>query len=608
MGVMPRVMVFSPSDQPAAELAPRDVIGLVMYEEINGEHSLEITTTTVLEKEMRILTCDHMGKWREWVVTGVDQEHSSGRTHVGTYYCVWSLQHDLSLTKVDAMPGVSTPVAASTALAAALGGTRRWSVGNVTRTTLGGASMWYKSGWEAIGIVVETWGGEVDATIEVGTSGVVSRSVDLYDAMGNQTATRRFDWGRDLASIRRTVSDAPMAARIIPRGKGEETESGGYGRKITIESVNDGVEWLQNDETAQAYRLPDGQGGYEYPTLIVENGSIEDAGELKEWGLAVIDQYTTPQVTYEGDVLQFEQAGMDVHGVALGDVTQCVDTGFSPEGLRVSGRVVARRVNLLKETDMALTIGSMRASLARRFSNATKAAEAISNMNGGSLSTEDYLNALLKRLNGEMNANGGYWYMIPGLGTRTYDSAVSDEAVGDEASQVVEVRGGNIRIANSRTATGEWDWRTMLESGRIASDMVVAARIVSGYIRSPNGNLEIDADAGTLRFQSPTLVDVGDMTLADALNDAKRYATDFLSYEGGELTLGSLESVIKLVLTHQLLKFASSEGDVAWFGKTAENIWNLFIETASIQNMLRFGDFAWIARNNGNMTLKWVGD
>ena len=30
-------------------------------------------------------------------------------------------------------------------------------------------------------------------------------------------------------------------------------------------------------------------------------------------------------------------------------------------------------------------------------------------------------------------------------------------------------------------------------------------------------------------------------------------------------------------------------------------------ENAQITDMLRFGDFAWIARQNGNMTLKWIG-
>jgi len=46
---------------------------------------------------------------------------------------------------------------------------------------------------------------------------------------------------------------------------------------------------------------------------------------------------------------------------------------------------------------------------------------------------------------------------------------------------------------------------------------------------------------------------------------------------------------------------------VAWFGLNDKNIWEMFIQTASIRDRLSFGLFSWIARSNGNMTLKWMG-
>ena len=607
MSEMPRVLIFDHADQPLMELAAADVFGLVRTEKINGEHSLQVTTTTILQKEMRILTCDMTGKWREWVVTGEDQDHTSGLSAIGTYYCTWSLQHDLALTKVDTMPGVQEPVAASVALEAALGGTARWTVGTVTRATYGGASMWYKSGWEALSIVVETWGGEVDATIEVGTSGVVSRSVDLYDMMGEQTAKRRFDWSYDLKGIKRNVDDAPVAVRIIPRGKGEETDNGGYGRKITIESVNDGVEWLQNDDVAELYRLPDGNGGWEYPTVIAENGSIEEPQALKEWGLSVIEDYTVPRVTYSGEVMQLAQAGMDPQGIDLGDATQCVDRGFCDEGLRVSGRVVAMVVNELDRSDISLTIGYLASTLSDKFRNVSKIAATVSDMNGGTFTTADYLNALLTRLNGEINATGGYTYIVQGSGIRTYDVAVSDPLVGAEATKVVEIKGGTVRIADSRTAQGEWDWRSVFEAGRIATDMVVGGQIQTGYIRNADGSFYVDLDGHVVNIGASPMM--GDTALADALDDARRYATDYLHYEGGELTLGTIDSAVKNVMTSSRQAFRTDEGDIAWYGlDSTENIWKFFIQNAQVTDMLQFGGFAWIARQNGNMTIKWVGE
>ena len=529
MALDTRLLVYRPSGEFAYEIAPADVFGLVMTEEINGAHSLEVTTPKIMTKSERVVFQDEVGRWREFVVTGEDVDHSSGRRAIGTYFCVWSVQYDLSLCTVDVMPGVQNPVTAAVALRAALSGTGRWKAGTVTNSATGGASMWFMSSWEALGVLVETWGGEIDATIEVGPSGVTGRKVDLYAKQGDQTPTRRFDYGADMIGIRRAVTEEPMACRIIPRGKGEETESGGYGRKITIESVNSGKNYLQNDATAQLYRVPNGSGGWEYPTLVVENGDIETPAELKAWGLAVLETYTTPQVTYTASVLQLARAGMDATGVALGDAVQCVDRKFSNDGLRLSGRVTCIVTNLLDETDIQLTVGNAMPTVSSSFASFDAVSTAVKNMNGGSLTTADYLASLLERLNGEINATGGYTYITRGHGMRTYDKAVTDPLVGSEADSVVEIKGGNIRIANSRTQSGDWNWKTVLVSGHIAANLVTAANITAGYIGSA-GDTFIDLDNHTVQLgQSSSrhvVVDSDGLEIFNALTSIALFGVD----------------------------------------------------------------------------------
>lgn len=516
-----RVLVYSPQDAPLFELGENDVFERVRTEEINGEHSLSITCTKVLEKGWRVLTCDGMGTWREYVVTGIDSEHAEGLRPLGTYFLTWSLQHDLTLSVVERMPGTSTPVAASVALAAALSGTARWGVGTVTQTTTGGASMWRMGGWQAIGVLLEEWGGELSATIGVDAAGVVSRRCNLMAALGRQTATRRFDWGADVKGIRRKVADSPVACRVVPLGKGEQTEGGGYGRKIDITSVNDGKDWLQDDESAAVYRLPDGSGGWEYPTTIITNGDIDDPQALKDWALEVMEQYTRPLVTYSASVLQFAAAGMDSQGVALGDAVQCVDRGFGADGLRITGRVAKLVVNELDESDCKLTIGHIAEGFAGNFSEMSKVSAAVRAINGGSLSTADYLTRLIDRLNGEINATGGYTYITEGQGIRTYDRAVSDPLVGAEATKVVEIKGGSIRIADSKTSGGEWEWRTVFVSGHIAAELVTAANITAGYIGSAASGNYWNLDTGQLQMAATTTV--GGQTvqqIADAAESA----------------------------------------------------------------------------------------
>lgn len=518
-----RVIIYSPQDVFVAELPPELVFERKRTEELNGEHSLSITTAVVLSKGQRVLTCDGTNTWREFVVTGEDAEHAGGRRAIGTYYCVWSLQADLSGVTCTAMPGTHTPVSASTALEALLGNTARWTRGTVTQTSTGGASMWRRSAWEALGILTKVWGGEVLASITVSGNTVSSRKIDLLAHEGAETVTRRFDYTRDLAGIRRTVSEDPVYARIIPLGASEETETGGNGRKITIESVNGGIEWLENADAAAAYRLPDGSGGWEYPTAYVENGDCETPADLKAWGESVLPEWTTPKVSYEADVVQLARAGMDVQGIALGDEVHIVDKAFGGDGIRIQGRVLKLVTDELQPSHVEVTLGNLSEGLQDVFSaldaSLSRTREVVQAINGGTMSTAEYLERLVARINGEINATGGYSYLVPGQGFVTYDAAVSDPSIGAEATKAVEIRGGTIRIADSKTAQGAWEWDTLLISGLIASQFLSANNLITGTISDAGGRNYWNLDTGELSMQVDVPVPAISIGAANLLDD-----------------------------------------------------------------------------------------
>lgn len=519
---MRRLMVYDRFDQPLGDIAESDVFSLVRRATINGEHALEVTTTRKLGKGQRILMQDGRQIWHEYVVDGIDELHGAGRRPVGTYTCVWSIQHDLQGVRVSVMPGVQSPVTAGEALARLLGTTNRWAVGTVTNTSTGGASMYDTDAWSALSTLVKTWGGEVDTTIEVDQAGVVSRKVDLYAQQGDQEAKRRYDFGADIKSVRRTMPDGPLYCRMTPRGKGEETEGGGYGRKVTIESVNDGKNYLELASMVPLAKLPDGSGGWEYPTLEVENGDCETPAELLAWARDVLEDTLIPKVGYDVDVLQAAREGIDTHGVSLGDAVQVVDRSFGDDGLRVSARVVEMTVDELEDRDVNVKLGhisdGVTNSLGSLAAEISQVRDTVVNINGGTLSTADYLDRLISRLNNEINASGGYTYIVPGQGIRTYDQAVSDPLIGAEATKVVEIKGGSIRIANTKNPQGEWEWKTVFTSGHIAAELVTVANITAGYIGSADSGNYWNLDTGEFRMAS-TAVTVGNQTLAQYIGD-----------------------------------------------------------------------------------------
>lgn len=359
----PRVLVYDHLDHPLFELDPSRLIGLKMVEKVNADHTLTITTTQELEKGQRIFISVE-GKVREYVVTGDNASHTDGFTH--EYYCVWSLMNDLSGDYIDDRRiGNKNDLRGVADILAVIVENNRWEVGTVSNSNLSSAWLYYTSAWDALGRAVEQWYGEVDTTITLGNP--IVRRLDFLTKQGDQTPKRRFDYGYDLTSIKRTVLDDLYVCRIVPRGKGEQvsTDPDAYGRRITIEDVNPtGEEWIQDDDAALLTRLPDGNGGYDYPTQIVIFESIEDPQELYDTALAELETYTRPKVSYAADVLALSGAGMDVNGVELGDAVHVVDTTFGDSGLRLSARVMGIERDLLDPSNDKLTIGNFQPQLA----------------------------------------------------------------------------------------------------------------------------------------------------------------------------------------------------------------------------------------------------
>ena len=160
---------------------------------------------------------------------------------------------------------------------------------------------------------------------------------------------------------------------------------------------------------------------------------------------------------------------------------------------------------------------------------------------------------------------------------------------------------------------------TYVNTGRVAFDD-------SGYLDFGLGTMHLGASSGlgggTVQDAIDAIDDVtgmiGDVRtdmatmeddLAAGIEDARRYATDYIEYDKstGELILGALDSAVKNVITNTMQAYRTDAGNVAWFGLNDKDIWEMFIQTASIRDRLSFGNFSWIARSNGNMTLKWVG-
>ena len=383
MAMIDSVHLFSNEMRPIGELSVHagTLETCVMNLEINGEHSLSIDTTVQLSAGTRALTRDPSGRWREWVVDEVEQEHSSTEYGTCSYHLVWSLQYDLQGTNEGTIKqpgmGLEDGCDASTALSCALGGSM-WSVGTVEPRTKSAVIMNYNSAWDRLNQVVRHWGGEIDDHIEVGESGIALRLVNLVEHIGDKKPWRRLEWRHDLTSISRSPDPGPYFCRVIPTGNGESIEADDGATNVsvplTIASLV-GRDYLSDESAERVFRVKKPTGDWFYPTVSVSY-STDNVNELLTLAHVDLENHTRPKVSYSGTVSQLAEAGMDIgDGVNLGDEVQIFDYGFNKDyPLATVERVVKIDWDLINSDDKKVTIGKFRQSLEKTMAGIAEAA------------------------------------------------------------------------------------------------------------------------------------------------------------------------------------------------------------------------------------------
>lgn len=453
------------------------VIALTRTEEVNGEDSLTVTTTGQLSKGQRIVMRDRTGTWHEYVVSSLAETHDSSGSPAVEAWCESSVSELRGDYITDLRPGVSVPCSARQAMEAALSPSR-WEVGTVDVPGTAGASLYHVSSYKALSTVVSTWGGEVRADISVDGDGVVSRAVSLLSRRGS-AAGRRFEWGRDLASVRRIVDASDVITACYAWGKGEQVSDDGYGRRIGIADVNDGVAYVADEEALELWGRPAAGGGKAHVFGEYVNEDCDDPTTLKSEAEAYLAGRCEPLVSYEADVLSLGQEWL---GVELGDTVDVIDTGFTP-ALRLSARVMAITWDELQPSQTKVTISNL----------VPDQADAIAQVQGGldmlrghsaswdaaSDGAPSYIDRVITGLNSQINATGGWTYIEPGEGITVYDRPRDQEP-----TMAIQLGGGSFRIANTKTGSGEWDWRTFGTGAGFVADLITAGTLNASLIKA----------------------------------------------------------------------------------------------------------------------------
>ena len=451
-----RFMIFDRWGNPLGDLP--DAISAIRTQATDGTDTLDITALGEIGKDERIVFQDTLGQWNEYICQGSDVKRASG-IPVTIAYAANSIT-ELSRTYIEDKRNRDTT--AKACLDKALENTR-WQAGTVDAGTLAqtaNLAFYHCTVLEAIQSIADTYGLEVQTEIQPtdDMNRIGRRIIHMLDRRGQTNPTRRFEYGKDLPEISRTIDTGDVITRLYGWGKGIETTdangqaTGGYGRKIDFSSVNNGKKYVEDPTATQQWGIPDANGTRQPSVADIDFTDCDDPQKLLDLTKAKLKTLTTPTVSYTATVKALQQAGLGPEGTGLGDETQITDTTFTPP-LRLQGRILKTEEDLLAPlADTKITLGNIRQSYTQRLSAQQQALDKLVSNSGAwndaATGTGPYMRDLIDRINQIMNETGGYAYMKPGTGILVYDRPEDQNP-----TQAIQIGGGYWRIADKKNPT-----------------------------------------------------------------------------------------------------------------------------------------------------------
>ena len=487
---------------------------------LDGTDELNITCAEDLVKGDRVVWIDLQGVCHEHIVDTIDRVHDDDGAPETQAVCINSVNETWDDWLDDKRPSGSVAVALASILA-----DTRWEVGTCDQGGSASRTFYHESVREGLAGIIETWGGELETLIVHDGASIVSRRVGVRAKRGNQSSAKRFTWTKDLVSVKRSVASDNPKTRVYGYGKGVETESGGYGRRLTFGDINGGKDYVEDADATAVWGHPDGEGGILPAVASYVNEQCEDAAQLLQETKDYLEQVKEPKVTYTASVIDLYAFGRSWEGVGVGDDVAIIDKGFSAEGVRLHGRVSQIERDLLTG-DATVTFGTLTDTMADMWQSVSTALKSNSQQNAlydaAAGTSVSWLIQLQQALNAQFNAVGTYhvetfelgeiWSNVP----LNPETGLPVKATAD--MWAINVNGRGQRLAAGLTSDGQWDWRTFFTGGMVTADVINAGtmkadRVRAGLLTDEKGNNFWDLTSG--EFSLSAGAKLGDTSVED---------------------------------------------------------------------------------------------
>ena len=376
----------------------------------------------------------------------------------------------------------------------------RWQLGTINIQRRYTGNFYYVTRKEAISKLIEATQIEIKPRLEFSRGKITGRYLDVFTRLGARNG-KVFVHGRDLLTVSEKKSQGAIYTAVVGRGKGEETDTGGYGRRISFKDV----EWRRT--SGQPVDKPVGQEYVEIPAMtrlygfekgtkprikIVEFQDETDKEKLLRLSYEWLEKNSRMQVEYSAKVL-------NVGNLELGDTVGI----FNPKlGIKYETRVFKVKRNLVDNKLTEFGIGDKVTT--SPFSRTIELAKEMKNFQDD---TVYWLDKIRERLSDKLINEDGYNYDLKADNEYKVPAGYYsfDKPIDQNPTKVVYMGAGKIAIANSKKPTGEWNWKTFLDGNGATLDLINTGVLRAGRIQSADGRSYWDLDTGEFHMEQSAI-------------------------------------------------------------------------------------------------------
>lgn len=533
-----------------------------------------------------------------------------------------------------------------------VGDGRKFSLGNVTVTDSNDyihySSTEYPTTWDEINDkLIETHGGYI--TVRYGNTVTYIDYLAGFDALSSQPV----QFGLNLLDFTRKIGADDLATVVIPLGaKLKDADGNDTDERLTIADVNEGKDYLADAEAVEAY------GWIE---TVQTWDDVTVASNLKAKGAEYLAQ--TILLGTELDISAVDLAGMreDFGAFRIGTY---VKVESAPHGISSNFLVSKISVDLTSPKNSKLSLGSVSKGLSDIIQTVptvdkveTIVSDKVSESTGSIIEqTQTMIEQSAESIKTEVQQSviAEVTEDVQAIDAKAEQALAAASTAQTEADEAAQQAASAVGIANGkadvliqsaepssdyRKSTTLWidttdgantpkrwsgtAWEAVndkvaLEAASDAAEAAQAAQeaqdtateAVEGLQSVQQTvnttvdrvtSMEQDIDGWTLQWSDIT-IEVTE--LGDTVNTTFSEQLKYIKFINGEIWLGRDpdpgQDDFKVVISNERIRFLRNNVEVAYISGA-----KLYITDAQILGNLEIGNFAWLPRSNGGMSLRY---